>query len=73
MNEHVGGETMATARGRDIANLRWHWDKAYAITWGGRFRAVRLDGAGSLEAETAEELQVHIRNDYTRHPVRRPP
>ena len=65
-------DTLARLRGRDIAELRRHWDEAYYITWDGRFRAVRLDGGGSLEAETAGDVHVHIRDDYTECPVRRP-
>ena len=69
----LADDTLVRLRSRDIADLRFHWDEAYDITWDGRFRAVRLDGGGSLEAQTAGELHVHIRDDYAKCPVRRPP
>jgi len=56
-------------RGRDdqdeLADLRWHWDRAYEIdlsadTWTARF----LGGPGSLEAGSAEELRRLIWADY---------
>jgi hypothetical protein len=71
MNQHED-EFLARLRGRDIADLRWHWDEAYDITWDGCFRARRLDGGGYLEAGTAEELAERIRRDYTERPVPRP-
>jgi hypothetical protein len=71
MDQHAD-EFLARRRGRDIADLRWHWDEAYDITWDGRFRARRLDDGGILEADTAEELGEHIRRDYVERPVPRP-
>ena len=71
MNQHAD-ESLARLRGRDIADLRWHWDEAYDITWDGRFLARRLDDGGYLEADTAEELGERIRRDYTERPVLRP-
>ena len=65
-------DVLARLRGRDIADLRWHWDEAYDITWDGRFRARRLDDGRYLEAGTAEELGERIRLDYTERPVLRP-
>ena len=44
-------------RGRQLADLRWHWEEAYEITWDGKFRATRRDDGGKLEADTAEELR----------------
>jgi hypothetical protein len=67
------GDAVAQFRGQDIADLRWHWGEAYDITWDGRFRAVRQDGGGSLDAGTAQELHALIRSDYIRCPVPRPP
>jgi hypothetical protein len=68
MNQHTD-EFLARLRGRDIADLRWHWDEAYDITWDGRFRARRHDDGGLLEADTAQELSERIRHDYTERPV----
>ena len=65
-------DVVARLCGRDIADLRWHWDEAYDITWDGRFLARRLDDGGYLEADTAEELGERIRRDYTERPVPRP-
>ena len=59
----------ARIRGRELADLRWHWDEAYEISWDGRFRARRLDGTGSpLDAGTAHGLYELIRDDYSEHP-----
>jgi hypothetical protein len=66
-------EVVARLRGRDIADLRWHWDEAYDITWDGRFRARRLDDGAPLDADTAEELDRCIRRAYVERPVSRPP
>ena len=71
MNQHTD-DFLARLRGRDIADLRWHWDEAYDITWDWRFRARRLDDGGLLEADTAEELGERNRRDYTERPVPRP-
>ena len=68
MNEHVE-EHRARVRGRELVNLRWHWDEAYEITWDGRFRARRLDGSGSVDAATAFELNELLRDDYAEHHV----
>jgi hypothetical protein len=65
-------DVVARLRGRDIADLRWHWDEAYDITWDGRFRARRLDDGAPLDADTAEELDQRIRRDYVERPVLRP-
>ena len=57
---------------RELEDLRWHWDEAYQISWqDGRFRAGRLDGRGSLQAGTAQELRDLIRADYAERPVPR--
>jgi len=59
-------------RDRELEDMRWHWDEAYQIGWqDGRFRAGRLDGHGSLEAGTAQELRDLIRADYAKRPVPR--
>ncbi len=60
------------ARDRELAELRWHWDEAYEITWAdGWFRARRLDDLGGMEAGTAAELRALIIADYTEQPVPR--
>jgi hypothetical protein len=59
-------------RGRQLADLRWHWEEAYEITWDGRFRATRRDDGGKLEAETAEDLRQQMIRDYSERRVPRP-
>ena len=65
-------DVAARLRGRDLADLRWHWDEDYDIAWDGRFRARRLDDGATLAADTAEELDQRIRRDYVERPVLRP-
>jgi hypothetical protein len=52
--------------GRALDALRLAWGDAYHIGDGeGRWRAMRRDGTGRLlTAETAEELNAHIRADW---------
>ena len=69
MGNHHVEEHQARVRGRELVDLRWHWDEAYEITWDGRFRARRLDGTGSVDAETAFELNELLRDDYAEHHV----
>ena len=76
----VGGETtdgmrdyLSRQRGKELADLRWHWDEAYEITWDGRFRAKRLDDGGELEADTAAKLRELIICNYSERRVPRPP
>jgi hypothetical protein len=64
---------LARQRGRELADLRWHWDEAYEITWDGKFRAKRLDDGGELEAETVAELRELIICNYSERRVPRPP
>jgi hypothetical protein len=59
-------------RGRELADLRWHWDEAYEITWDGKFRATRLDDGGKLESDTAGELREQMIRDYSERRVPRP-
>jgi hypothetical protein len=65
-------EVLAAFRDRDVADLRWHWDEAYDISWDGRFRASRRDDGAPLDAGTAGELDQRIRRDYIERPVARP-
>ena len=76
----VGGEMtdgqrdyLSRVRGQELADLRWHWDEAYDITWDGKFRAKRLDDGGELEADTAAELRELIIHNYSERRVPRPP
>ena len=76
----VGGEMtdgqrdyLSRLRGTELADLRWHWDEAYEITWDGKFRAKRLDDGGELEADTAAELNELIIRNYSERRVPRPP
>ena len=64
---------LSRLRGQELADLRWHWDKAYDITWDGKFRAKRLDDGGELEADTAAELNQLIIRNYSKRRVPRPP
>ncbi len=66
-------KVLAALRDRDIADLRWHWEEAYDISWDGRFRASRRDDGTTLHAGTAGELSESIRSDYVTRPVVRPP
>jgi hypothetical protein len=57
----------------ELAELRWHWGSAYAITRP-RLRtwlAERRDTREVLRAATADELLELIRDDYTDRPVSR--
>jgi hypothetical protein len=76
----VGGEMtdgqrdyLSRLRGKELADLRWHWDEAYEITWDSRFRAKRLDDGGEVEADTAAELNELIIRNYSERRVPRPP
>jgi hypothetical protein len=62
---------LAVARGRQLADLRWHWGDAYEITWAGRFHAWRRDDGAVLSARSSEELRELIRCDYGHRPVAR--
>jgi hypothetical protein len=52
--------------------LQWVWDGAYEIstTDDGKLEAWRMDGSGTLHADTPEELRDAIRDDYGLHPVK---
>jgi len=63
---------LSRERGRELADLRWHWDEAYEITWDGKFRAKRLDDGGELQADTAAELKELMICDYSERRVPRP-
>jgi hypothetical protein len=63
---------LSRERGRQVADLRWHWDQSYEITWNGKFRAKRLDDGAVLEADTAAELRELMICDYSERRVRRP-
>ena len=63
---------LSAQRGRQLADLRWHWDEAYEITWDGKFRATRLDDGGKLEADTAAGLRELMICDYSERRVPRP-
>jgi hypothetical protein len=63
---------LSAVRGRQLAELHWHWDEAYEITWDGKFRATRRDDGGKLESDTAAELQELMICDYTERRVPRP-
>jgi hypothetical protein len=61
-------------RGHDLADLRWHWDMTYVITWeSGQFCAERNDTGAAVRKSTAAELYAEIRTDYSAMPVARQP
>jgi hypothetical protein len=63
----------------ELWRLRWHFGSAYRISLGTSWWAVRRDanpqdiagGKGVLEAATAAELRLKMRDDYARQPVPR--
>jgi len=63
---------LSRERGRELADLRWHWDEAYEITWDGKFRAKRLNDGGELQADTAAELKELMICGYSERRVPRP-
>jgi hypothetical protein len=63
---------LSRERGRQVADLRWHWDESYEITWNGKFRAKRLTDGAVLAADTAAELRERMICDYSERRVRRP-
>ena len=54
-----------------VQALQWMWDGAYKIgeTEDGKLEAWRVDGSGTLYADTPEELRDLIRADYGLRPV----
>lgn len=56
-----------------LDELRWHWGEAYVIEcYGlGRWVAQRRDTHETLTAESPEELNGRISEDYRRKPVPR--
>jgi DNA-binding transcriptional regulator YhcF (GntR family) len=74
--EREGGPSpQEAARERLLEALRWMWDRAdgaYKIstTDDGTLEAWRMDGSGTLHADTPEELRDAIREDYGLRPVK---
>lgn len=65
-------EHQTSPAGDEVAALRYHWGEAYTITGPeGKFRAVRVDGRGHLEATSGDELRAMIQDDYRKRPVPR--
>jgi len=59
-------------RAEELADLRWHWGRAYRITAPfGLFRAERRDDGAAVTAVTAGCLKAEIRADYLARPVPR--
>jgi hypothetical protein len=59
-------------RGHELAEMRWHWDRAYQFSWaGGEFRAIRTDNGGVITACEPGQFREAVRLDYINHPVRR--
>jgi hypothetical protein len=50
----------------ELADLRFHWDEAYTISWAdGVYRAARMSQPSVvLTADTCHELRQQIRDDY---------
>jgi hypothetical protein len=62
----------ARQRDRDLADLRYHWGEAYAISWqSGQFRAARRDTGAAVLTSTAAGLRAEILADYRAMPVPR--
>jgi len=62
----------ATQRDHEIADLAWHWDGAYRISWAdGRFIAQRTDNRETLTADSAMELRRKMGDDYSANPIPR--
>ena len=56
----------------ELADLRYHWSTAYAISYShGEWLAARRDSGEVLTAADAETLRRRIRQDYRRRPVPR--
>jgi DNA-binding GntR family transcriptional regulator len=71
MPEGTPSPEAAEARERLLEALRWAWDGTYRIgsSPGGKLEAWRMDGSGTLHADTPEELRDLIRGDYGLRPV----
>ena len=50
----------------DLADLQFHWDEAYKVTFDGRIwrAAFRGPGAAELESDASNDLRDLIRADY---------
>jgi hypothetical protein len=60
----------ARQRNHQLANLRYHWEEAYDISWrDGVFRAVRRDDRSPVCAPTYRDISEMIRDDYLDRPV----
>ena len=70
MTQHADSDAVRLRR-RDLKDLRWHWGRAYEISWDGQFRASRRDDLTELAASSAQDLRQLLRDDYTARPVRR--
>jgi DNA-binding GntR family transcriptional regulator len=67
------GQPQDGIRERLTEALIWAWDGAYKIgSAGGMLEAWRMDGSGTLHADTPEELRDLIRGDYGLRPVALP-
>jgi hypothetical protein len=65
-------DTLAKMREADLADLRWHWDSAYVISYeAGMFVAVRRDNGACVRRGEAEALHLEIAADYRAMPVPR--
>lgn len=58
---------------RELQALQYGWDEAYdiSVTGDGLWTAVRRDGKGKVEADSASELHIAIFQDYDSLPVPR--
>ena len=70
MTQHADNDAVRLRR-RDLKDLRWHWGRAYEISWDGQFRASRRDDLAELAGSTAQDLRQLLRDDYIARPVRR--
>jgi hypothetical protein len=57
---------LSRSEASELADLKFHWDEAYAISWSdGVYRAARMgEPSVVLTADTCHELRQQIRDDY---------
>jgi hypothetical protein len=57
---------LSRSEASELADLKFHWDEAYAISWAdGVYRASRMSQPSVvLTADTCHELRQQIRDDY---------
>ena len=65
-------DELAQLRAASLADLDWHWDDAYVISFEyGMFTARRRDNGAVVRSPEASGLYDEIRQDYEARPVPR--